>query len=782
MNHQLKTTKYDRSYETSARQPAMRQSAPNSALLLACIAVLSLSLTGTSHAQDPSILLNDGDKVLFVGNSKIGSEGGLNNHLRRTVANVNPPLAIQADWLAMYDKPTLKDMYTDELVERIRTGDDKLVIVSSGSDEAMRSFADLIKDSQKQMALFATWADNPLMDPEGMAGFRSKTQAKVDQARRFQTETGIPVIPSGLIYYDLLVDPVPFDGLRHDYLFVPESSVQNDLGTLANVSAVYAVTTGRSPVGLPFWNPFSDELVRAVQQRVWQIVQDWKAGKAVVKQFPPDIETPAWPALLKDGDHIFYIGNSFIGTEGGLENHFPRITTCMQPPLHVQTKSLIFWGQGLNRMYTDEVLQEIRTGDNDLVVVTSGSPDQLRKFYDAIAEAGSKMMVHMTWGRNPAISGADLASFREQTQRIVDRMKEFEKDTGVPVAPCGLVFYDLTVDPPAVPGLRLDWVFMVENIHQNHIGTMANAATHYAVMTGRSPVGLPMWDPYPPELVKAVQERAWKIVQDWKADKTVVKPLPSENPAPERRRRRQRREITWVNPDIKDMPGLTHHILQSKALGHDVGYVVWTPPNYSQTADKRYPVIYFLHGAGGNEAADSAGFSSWAEKAIADGSLPPVLCVFPNGGMSGYRGEVEDMIIEELIPTIDKDYRTIAQPHARALAGFSMGGAGSVYLSIMHPQLFCAAGSMGGGLRGGSEDITAAIERALPVWKKSNFGFFFVNGDDDRPTAFESFSATLNENGIENEVLILPDTPHNLGLYYERSVAKLLTFIGNHLK
>ena len=97
-------------------------------------------------------------------------------------------------------------------------------------------------------------------------------------------------------------------------------------------------------------------------------------------------------------------------------------------------------------------------------------------------------------------------------------------------------------------------------------------------------------------------------------------------------------------------------------MGHDVGYVVWTPPDYSTKVSTRYPVIYFLHGAGGNESADAAGFSSWVARAIGDGSLPPVLCVFPNGGMSGYRGEVEKMITEELIPTIDKDYRTVTKP------------------------------------------------------------------------------------------------------------------------
>lgn len=257
---------------------------------------------------------------------------------------------------------------------------------------------------------------------------------------------------------------------------------------------------------------------------------------------------------------------------------------------------------------------------------------------------------------------------------------------------------------------------------------------------------------------------------------------PSERPNSNQRNRRPRREVKWVNPNIPKMPGLTHHILNSKVMGHDVGYVVWTPPEYSKKADKRYPVIYFLHGAGGNEAADAGGFSSWAAKAIANGSLPSVLCVFPNGGMSGYRRDVEKMIIEELIPTVDKDYRTIAKTKSRALAGFSMGGSGSVYLSIMHPELFCAAGSMGGGIRGGSEQMVKAVQKAVQIWKKHDFGFFLVNGDNDRPDAFKEFSKILKENEIGNEVLILPNTKHNLGLYYERSVMKLLAFLGKHIE
>ncbi len=66
--------------------------------------------------------------------------------------------------------------------------------------------------------------------------------------------------------------------------------------------------------------------------------------------------------------------------------------------------------------------------------------------------------------------------------------------------------------------------------------------------------------------------------------------------------------------------------------------------------------------------------------------------------------------------------------------------------------------------------------------EKNEYGFFPVNGDNDRPDAFREFSMTLEENEIEKEVLILPDTKHNLGLYYERSVSKMLAFLGKHLK
>jgi enterochelin esterase-like enzyme len=205
--------------------------------------------------------------------------------------------------------------------------------------------------------------------------------------------------------------------------------------------------------------------------------------------------------------------------------------------------------------------------------------------------------------------------------------------------------------------------------------------------------------------------------------------------------------VSWVNPKLPQGPGLTHHVLTSKALGHEVGYVAWTPPGYDAT--KRYPVIYFLHGIGGTESADAAGFSGLVAKGIEKGEIAPVLVVFPNGGASGYRGPVETMIIDELIPRIDQDYPTLNSPESRAIAGFSMGGAGAVRLSLLHPELFAAAASWGGGA---GPDLEAAVDQSADLLKKRGFGLLLINGEKDRPEAFKPLARKLDAAGISNQI------------------------------
>ncbi len=243
----------------------------------------------------------------------------------------------------------------------------------------------------------------------------------------------------------------------------------------------------------------------------------------------------------------------------------------------------------------------------------------------------------------------------------------------------------------------------------------------------------------------------------------------------------RRPPVSWVNPQLPDGPGLTHHVLDSKAMGHEVGYVVWTPSDYDDSGETRYPVIYFLHGMGGTESADSGGFSGLVASGRRDGQMPPVLCLFPNGGRSGYQDEVEKMIVEELIPLIDSTYPTKAETASRAVAGFSMGGAGAVRLSIMHPELFCVAGSWGGGMWRGADEILAAAAKGAKTLKSNDYALLLVNGDKDRPEAFKALAEKLSTLEIQHEVEVLADTPHNLGLYYKRAGKKMAAFLGEHL-
>ncbi|MCB1096527.1 MAG: hypothetical protein KDN22_13200 [Verrucomicrobiae bacterium] len=236
--------------------------------------------------------------------------------------------------------------------------------------------------------------------------------------------------------------------------------------------------------------------------------------------------------------------------------------------------------------------------------------------------------------------------------------------------------------------------------------------------------------------------------------------------------------VSWVNPKLPGGPGLSHHVLKSTAMGHDVGYVVATPDGYEPSAKTRYPVVYFLHGMGGNESADAGGFSGLIRSAVRSGKMPPVICVFPNGGRSGYRGDVEKMIVEELIPLIDRSYPTKAKASSRVIAGYSMGGAGAVRLSLFHPELFCGAASWGGGMRRGVDELLAATEQL----KNKDFAFLLVNGDQDRPDAYQALTPKLEAWGISHKVTVLKDTPHNLGLYYQLGGDEMVAFIGKRLQ
>ncbi|MDZ4850269.1 MAG: alpha/beta hydrolase fold domain-containing protein [Pirellulaceae bacterium] len=162
-------------------------------------------------------------------------------------------------------------------------------------------------------------------------------------------------------------------------------------------------------------------------------------------------------------------------------------------------------------------------------------------------------------------------------------------------------------------------------------------------------------------------------------------------------------DTTWVVPPESDYHGVSHHTYVSESMKTKVGYNIYLPDDYA-TSEKRYPVIYHLHGSGGNESVQ-IDQSVVYHKAIQQKKLTPVIIVFVNGGRRSYYSDSADgkilsetTIIKELIPYIDSTYRTIPEKACRVLHGFSMGGFGTVKLGMKYPDLFCAALSFSGGM------------------------------------------------------------------------------------
>ena len=135
--------------------------------------------------------------------------------------------------------------------------------------------------------------------------------------------------------------------------------------------------------------------------------------------------------------------------------------------------------------------------------------------------------------------------------------------------------------------------------------------------------------------------------------------------------------------------------------------LIYLPPSYDSSA-REYPVVYLLHGFGGNERSlvDDVGEQvaiSLIDGMIGIGSLKEMILVMPDGrnkyGGSYYlnselTGGYEDYMAIELVDYIDSHYRTIRHREGRAIAGASMGGYGSMTLAMKHPETYSAVVSL----------------------------------------------------------------------------------------
>lgn len=150
--------------------------------------------------------------------------------------------------------------------------------------------------------------------------------------------------------------------------------------------------------------------------------------------------------------------------------------------------------------------------------------------------------------------------------------------------------------------------------------------------------------------------------------------------------------VVAQNNTARIMEGLS---MNSKILGQDVKYSIILPEDYF-VSKKSYPVVYLLHGLGDNESSwlEYGRVSQVADKATTEKQITPMIFVMPQGFRNYYVNEFtgkflyEDMFIKELVPYIDKQYRTIADKEHRATMGYSMGGFGALVLPLRNPDVF----------------------------------------------------------------------------------------------
>ena len=167
---------------------------------------------------------------------------------------------------------------------------------------------------------------------------------------------------------------------------------------------------------------------------------------------------------------------------------------------------------------------------------------------------------------------------------------------------------------------------------------------------------------------------------------------------------------------IQDVPhGTVSKVwYESATAGFDRRLSVYTPAGYNPTAKTRYPVLYVLHGIGGDEDAWIAQgrAAQILDNLIAQGNAKPMIVVFTNGNISqeaapgenstGYTRPTMQLpqpmegtfetAFPEIVKFIDSNYKTIAKKQSRAICGLSMGGFHTLYISLNYPDMFGYSG------------------------------------------------------------------------------------------
>lgn len=146
--------------------------------------------------------------------------------------------------------------------------------------------------------------------------------------------------------------------------------------------------------------------------------------------------------------------------------------------------------------------------------------------------------------------------------------------------------------------------------------------------------------------------------------------------------------------------------MKSSILKEEREFSIYLPKSYSADNQKKYPVLYLLHGGGGSHKdwPVQGQLAAVANQLIDSKEACEMIIVCPEAGktfMNYFNNPdwmYEDYFFKELIPYIESNYRTKTDKESRAIAGLSMGGQGTIVYASRHPEMFIGAYSLSGYL------------------------------------------------------------------------------------
>lgn len=193
----------------------------------------------------------------------------------------------------------------------------------------------------------------------------------------------------------------------------------------------------------------------------------------------------------------------------------------------------------------------------------------------------------------------------------------------------------------------------------------------------------------------------------------------------------------------------------SSKLNLPLDYRIYLPPCYADQPTRRYPVLYLIHGQSySDDQWIRLGVAKFADRLILAHQIPPLLIVMPRDRIWAQppQDPFGEVLVEQLIPFIDENYRTMTNRNYRAIGGLSRGAGWAVHLGLSHWELFSEIGAHSLAVFGSDIQTIPKWLDQIPVNSRPNI--FLDIGRNDRPEMLKWtlwFEQLLTEKNFPHE-------------------------------